>query len=270
MYLLLLDVIPEGDSTEGIDYSMRSSSFHHSRGNQINIPSAKYRSLPNPAKEGGHTETLKSSQQQMFTASPLYVNIQDLTNSNSNSSLASSEGQEKADYGDEDDDLLPLLEGQNRTSIVSARSNSIIAIDTPLSKPITTLPESNEVNDGQLDGQLDGQVDDLLNFCADEIASGAAGSTCSTPFSTPTISPSHTPTLTRTPTPQGHHTAHMGPIHPVAMRNSGNATHFIYQVCRNIVICYKYLKYQWKLEVFSYTEKKQVSFLFPILWNLKF
>jgi len=237
VYLSLLDVIPEGDSTEGIDYSMRSSSFHHSRANQINVPSAKYRSLPNPAKEGGHTETLKSSQQEMFTASPLYVNIKDLTNSNSNSSLASSEGQEKADYGDEDDELLPLPEGQNRTSIVSARSNSIIAIDTPQSKPFTTLQETSEVEEGQLDAQADGQVDDLLNFCADEIASGAAGSACSTPFSTPTISPSHTPTLTRTPTPQGHPTTHMGPIHPVAMaRNSGgNATHFIYQVCRNIV-----------------------------------
>jgi len=218
---------------------VRSSSFHHSRGNQINVPSAKYKSLPNPAKEAGHTETLKSSQQSMFTASPLYVNTQDLTNSNSNSSLASSEGQEKADYPEEDDDLLPLPEGYNRTSIVSTRSNSIIAIETPHSKPIAALQEMNEADqDGQLDGPVDGQVDDILSFCADEIASGAAGSTCSTPFSTPTISPSHTPTLTRTPTPQGQHpTGHMGPIHPVAMpRNSGNGTHFIYQVSLNIFV----------------------------------
>ena len=232
----IVDVISETGSTEGIDYSQRSSSFHHSRSQATNIAPPKHHSLPSRGKEsgGGQTETLKSSQQNMFTSSPLYVNINDLTYSNSNSSIATSEGQDNHvdddDDDDDDDDIHPLREGEEWKAFTSIRSDSIIAIEAPprvvKRQPIS---EDNKENNSEAADQ-DAQNDNILNFCADEIAAGAAGSSFSTPMGTPSISPSHTPTLTRTPTPQGL-TAHIGPIHPVAMpKNSGNPTQFIDQV----------------------------------------
>ena len=191
-----------------------------------NLP--KHHSLPTRGKEsgGGQTETLKSSQQNMFTSSPLYVNFEDLSNANSSSSLSTSEGQDHGvDEDDEDDDdLHPLREGLELKAFTSVRSDSIIAIDAPsrFAKQ-QSIPEESKENETA-------EQDDILSFCADEIAAGAAGSTFSTPQGTPSISPSHTPTLTRTPTPQGT-TAHVAPIHPVAMqKNSGNSSHFTYQV----------------------------------------
>ena len=217
---------------ESIDYGQRSSSFHHSRTQATNLPPPnlpKHHSLPSRAKDlgSGQTETLKSSQQNMFTSSPLYVNFNELTNSNSNSSIATSEDN---CLEDDDEDVRPLREGQDWKALTSARSDSIIAIEAPprvlRRQPI---PEEEAKETIETTDQ-DTQHDDILNFCADEIAAGAAGSNFSTPQGTPSISPSHTPTLTRTPTPQGA-TAHVGPIHPVAMqKNSGNSTHFTYQV----------------------------------------
>lgn len=240
----LIDVISETSSVgsvECIDYSQRSSSFHHSRNQATNIPPPnvpKHHSLPTRGKEagGGQTETLKSSQQNMFTSSPLYVNFEDLSNVNSNSSIATSEDPENChDEDDEDDDLHPLREGEWK-AITSARSDSIIAIDAP-PRIIKQQPIPEDTKEMSETGDQDTQHDDILNFCADEIAAGAAGSNFSTPQGTPTISPSHTPTLTRTPTPQGA-TTHIGPIHPVAMpKNSGNSTHFTYQVRRFFSLC---------------------------------
>jgi len=218
---------------ESIEYSQRSSSFHHSRSQATNIPPPKHHSLPTRGKEsggGGQTETLKSSQQNMFTSSPLYVNFNELTNSNSNSSIATSESQENCiDEDDEDEESQPLRAGRDWKAFTSARSDSIIAIEAP-PRVVKQQPIPEETKENCETTDQDTQHDDILNFCADEIAAGAAGSNFSTPMGTPSISPSHTPTLTRTPTPQGH-TSHIGPIHPVVMqKNSGNSTHFTYQV----------------------------------------
>ena len=196
-----------------------------------NLP--KHHSLPTRGKEsgGGQTETLKSSQQNMFTSSPLYVNFEDLSNTNSSSSLSTSEGQDHChdeDDEDDEDEIHPLREGLELKAFTSVRSDSIIAIDAPARfAKQQSIPEDSKENET---GDQDAQHDDILSFCADEIAAGAAGSTFSTPQGTPSISPSHTPTLTRTPTPQGT-TAHVAPIHPVAMqKNSGSSSHFTYQV----------------------------------------
>ena len=170
----------------------------------------------------------------MFTSSPLYVNFEDLSNANSNSSIATSESQEN--YLDEDDeDLQPLreFEGQEWRAFTSTRSDSIIAIEAPpriRQQPIAE--DAREMSEsGDQDIQQDAQHDDILIFCADEIAAGAAGSNFSTPQGTPSISPSQTPTLTRTPTPQGT-SSHVGPIHPVLVptTSGGSSTHFTYQV----------------------------------------
>ena len=164
----------------------------------------------------------------MFTSSPLYVNFEDLSNANSNSSIATSESQENYPEDDEEDDLQPLreFEGQEWKAFTSVRSDSIIAIEAPprVVKQESIAEEAKEISES---GDQDTQHDDILTFCADEIAAGAAGSNFSTPQGTPSISPSHTPTLTRTPTPQGH----VGPIHPVLVpKTSGNSTQFTYQV----------------------------------------
>lgn len=230
------DVVSETGSMECIDYGQRSSSFHHSRNQATNIPPPnlpKHHSLPTRGKEsgGGQTETLKSSQQNMFTSSPLYVNFEELSNANSTSSLAtSSEGQENhLDEDDEDDDIHPLREGLEWKAFTSVRSDSIIAIEAP-PRVVKQQPIPEDAKESNEAGDQDAHHDDILIYCADEIAAGAAGSNFSTPQGTPSISPSHTPTLTRTPTPQGA-TAHVGPIHPVAMqKNSGNSSQFTYQV----------------------------------------
>lgn len=221
---------------ECIDYGQRSSSFHHSRNQATNIPPPnlpKHHSLPTRGKEsgGGQTETLKSSRQNMFTSSPLYVNFEDLSNANSNSSIATSESQENhLEEDDDDDELQPLREGMELKAFTSVRSDSIIAIEAP-PRLVKNHPAPEDPNEP---GDQDTQ-DHILSFCADEIAAGAAGSNLNTPQGTPSISPSHTPTLTRTPTPQNT-TAHVGPIHPVAMqKNSGNSSQFTYQVT---VICF--------------------------------
>ena len=166
----------------------------------------------------------------MFTSSPLYVNFEDLSNANSNSSIATSESQENCPDEDEEDGLQPLreFEGQEWKAFTSVRSDSIIAIEAPprIAKQQPIAEEAKEIGES---GEQDTQHDDILNFCADEIAAGAAGSNFSTPQGTPSISPSHTPTLTRTPTPQG--ISHVGPIHPVLVaKTSGNSTQFTYQV----------------------------------------
>lgn len=232
--MLIPDVISESGSTECIDYSQRSSSFHHSRNQATNIPPPnlpKHHSLPTRGKDsgGGQTETLKSSQQNMFTSSPLYVNFEDLSNANSNSSIATSGSQENCPDEDEDD-VQPLreFEGQEWKAFTSVRSDSIIAIEAPprVAKQQPVAEEAKEISES---GDQDTQHDDILIYCANEIAAGVAGSNFSTPQGTPSISPSHTPTLTRTPTPQG--TSHVGPIHPVLVpKNSGGSTQFSYQV----------------------------------------
>ena len=232
------EVISDTGSTECIDYGQRSSSFHHSRNQAINIASSnlpKHHSLPARGKDsgGGQTETLKSSQQSMFTSSPLYVNFEDMSNANSNSSLATSESQENHPDEDDEDGIQPLkeFEGQEWKAFTSVRSDSIIAIEAP-SRFVKQQeqPTAGEDKETSESGEPDTQHDDILNFCADEIAAGAAGSNFSTPQGTPSISPSHTPTLTRTPTPQGT-TSHVGPIHPVLVpKTSGNSNQFTYQV----------------------------------------
>ena len=193
-----------------------------------NLPK-KHHSVPIRGKEsgGGLTEMLKLSQQNKFASSPLNVNFEDLSNANSSSSSSLSESQYHG-IDEDDDDLHPLKEGLELKAFTSVRSDSISTIDaSPCFLKQQSIPEESKENET---ADQDAQHDDILSFCADEIAAGAAGSTFNTPQSTPSISPSHTPTLTRTPTPQGT-TAHVAPIHPVAMqKNSGNSSHFTYQV----------------------------------------